>query len=269
MKIEVTSTVENQESVDQESLFKERTGEKFSYFYEKFNPRLVYYLNNITKDEHLAEDVATEAFMKAFEKIDQYEKGKAQFSTWLFTIARHIALQELKQSRKTMSIDTELDEEGTTLKDFIQEEESNDEFLFTLNNKKAEILKKYIAKLKQPYRKVIEMREIHNMQYRNISIEMGSDVVIKLNNTDKLSMELSSIYSCKDENGNSIEFTLEKSSEKIIFFDILKTDFTGKLIISGRNPKNLSTIKSQIKNARALLTKAAEKEFKLLEENYM
>ena len=35
-----------------------------------------------------------------------------------------------------MSIDNELDDEGTTLKDFIQEEESNDEFLFALNNKK-------------------------------------------------------------------------------------------------------------------------------------
>ena len=139
----------------QEFLFKERTGENFSFFYEKFYPRLVYNINGICKDEHLAEDVATEAFIKAFEKIEQYEKSKAQFSTWLFTIGRHLALQELKTSRKTMSIDSELDEEGTTMKDFIQEEENNDEFLFTLNNKKAEILKKYIAELKQPFKNVI------------------------------------------------------------------------------------------------------------------
>lgn len=198
MAIERTTT-------EQESLFKERTGENFSFFYEKFNPRLVYYINNITKDEHLAQDVATEAFIKAFEKIEQYEKGKAQFSTWLFTIGRHLALQELKNSRKTMSIDTELDEEGTTMKDFIQETEDQDEFLYTLNNKKAEILKKYIGELKQPYKNVIEMREIKKMQYKDIADALG---------------------------------------------------------------RNLSTVKSQIRNARALLVKASEKEFKLLEEMY-
>jgi RNA polymerase sigma-70 factor (ECF subfamily) len=193
-------------TTEQESLFKERTGESFSFYYEKFYPRLVYNINGITKDEHLAEDVATEAFIKAFEKIDQYEKGKAQFSTWLFTIARHLALQELKQGRKTMSIDTELDEEGTTLKDFIQEEDSKDEYLFTLNNRKAEILKKYIGELKQPYRNVIEMREIKKMQYKDIAEALG---------------------------------------------------------------RNLSTIKSQIRNARALLIEASEKEFALLEEMYL
>jgi len=193
-------------TTEQESLFKERTGESFSFYYEKFYPRLVYNIKGITKDEHLAEDVATEAFIKAFEKIDQYEKGKAQFSTWLFTIARHLALQELKQGRKTMSIDTELDEEGTTLKDFIQEEDGNDEFLFNLNNKKAEILKKYIGDLKQPYKNVIEMREIKKMQYKDIADALG---------------------------------------------------------------RNLSTIKSQIRNARALLIKASEKEFALLEEMYL
>jgi RNA polymerase sigma-70 factor (ECF subfamily) len=193
-------------TTEQESLFKERTGESFSFYYEKFYPRLVYNINGITKDEHLAEDVATEAFIKAFEKIDQYEKGKAQFSTWLFTIARHLALQELKQGRKTMSIDTELDEEGTTLKDFIQEEDSKDEYLFTLNNRKAEILKKYIGELKQPYKNVIEMREIKKMQYKDIADALG---------------------------------------------------------------RNLSTIKSQIRNARALLIEASEKEFALLDEMYL
>lgn len=191
---------------EQELLFKERTGENLDYFYNKFYPRLVYNLNGITNDEHLAEDLATEAFIKAFEKVEQYEKSKAQFSTWLFTIGRHLALQELKQSRRTMSIDVELDEEGTTLKDFIQEEEDNDEFMFTLNQKKAEILKKYIAELKQPYRMVIEMREIQKMQYKDIAEALD---------------------------------------------------------------RNLSTVKSQIRNARVLLIKAAEKEFAILDEMFL
>ena len=56
-----------QSTSQQELLFKERTGESFAFFYEKFYPRLVYNINGITQDEYLAEDVATEAFIKAFE----------------------------------------------------------------------------------------------------------------------------------------------------------------------------------------------------------
>ena len=255
----------------QEVLFKERTGEDFSFFYNKFYPRLVYNINGITKDEHLAEDVATEAFIKAFEKIDQYKIDKAQFSTWLFTIGRHLALQELKNSRKTMSIDSELDDEGTTMKDFIQEEENNDETLFVLNNKKAEILKKYIGELKQPYKSVIEMREIKRLQYKDIAIAMGKDIEFNITaNYDviELPTEISSIYKLIDKYGNEVEYELI-ADKKYVFYKFIKINHKGTFRISAREPKNLSTIKSQIRNARTLLIEASQKEFDVLEEMFL
>jgi RNA polymerase sigma factor (sigma-70 family) len=107
--------------------------------------------------------------------IDKYEKEKAQFSTWLFTIARNILLQDIKSSKKTISIDTEYDEEGTTLKDFIQEE-SSDTHIQDVNQRKAEIMKDHISKLKDPYKKVIEMREIKKMAYKDIADELGKNL---------------------------------------------------------------------------------------------
>jgi RNA polymerase sigma-70 factor (ECF subfamily) len=257
-------------TTEQELLFKERTGEEFSFFYKKFYPRLVYKLNGITQDEHLAQDVATEAFMKAFEKIEQYEKGKAQFSTWLFTIGRHLALQEIKSSRQTMSIDNELDDEGTTLKDFIQEESNNDEFLFVLNNKKADILKREIEKLKQPYRNVIEMREIKKMQYKDIACAMGKDVTFKITIGEesivKLPIEISKAYRVIDKYGNDVNFELLKGEQ---FFEEIRIEGKGTYDFFGREPKNLSTIKSQIRNSRNLLIESSKKEFEILEEMYL
>ena len=156
-------------------------------------------------DQQKAEDVTTESFLTAFEKIDKYEREKAQFSTWLFTIARNILLQDIKSSKKNVSIDTEIDEEGTTLKDFIQEE-SSDNNKHDLTDKKADIMKKHISKLKEPYKKVIEMREIKKMAYKDIADELG---------------------------------------------------------------KNLSTIKSQIRNGRILLISQTKKEFDILDENFL
>lgn len=260
----------------QELLFKELTGEDFTHFYNKFYPRLVYNLNGITQDEHLAEDVATNAFIRALEKLDQY-KQEWQFSTWLFTIGRRLALHEIKtdKHKQTTSIDNELDEEGTTLKDFLQEEESNDEFLYALQNKKAEIIKREIEKLKQPYRNVIEMRELKKMQYKDIACAMGKDISLNIIVNDEtvnddgeilLPVEISKAYKLLDKYGNEVEFEMVKGVQ---FFEKIKIEKKGVYTFEAREPKNLSTIKSQIKNSRKLLVDASKKEFLMLDEMFL
>ena len=84
---------------EHETLFKEKTGNDFTFFYKKYYPKLIYYTSKMCGDQQKAEDITTESFMTAFEKIDKYEKEKAQFSSWLFTIARNILLQDIKASK--------------------------------------------------------------------------------------------------------------------------------------------------------------------------
>lgn len=190
---------------EQEKIFTERTGKDFSSLYKKYYPKLIYFTAKMCNDTQKAEDISTDSFMIAFEKIEKYEKDKSQFSTWLFTIAKNLVLQDIKNKKKTISLDVELDEEGTTMKDFIPEVEEQ-EYLHDISNKKAEVMKKHISNLKNPYKKVIEMREIKRMAYKDISEELG---------------------------------------------------------------KNLSTIKSQIRNGRAILMKDTEKEFAEIDQMYM
>lgn len=190
---------------EQEKIFRERTGKDFSSLYTKYYPKLVYFTAKITNDPQKAEDISTDSFMAAFEKIEKYEKEKSQFSTWLFTIAKNLALQDLKNEKKTMSLDIELDDEGTTMKDFIQEDEG-DNFMHEIHAKKADIMKKHIQNLKSPYRDVIEMRELKRMSYKDIS--------------DKLNL-------------------------------------------------NLSTVKSQIRNGRAILVRETKREFDAIDEMLM
>ena len=81
---------------EQEKVFRERTGKDFSTLYKKYYPKLVYFTSKICNDTQRAEDISTDSFMAAFDKIEKYEKEKAQFSTWLFTIAKNLALQDIK-----------------------------------------------------------------------------------------------------------------------------------------------------------------------------
>jgi RNA polymerase sigma-70 factor (ECF subfamily) len=144
--------------------------------------------------------------MIALEKIHKYEKEKSQFSTWLFTIAKNLTLQDLKNSKRSISLDVEYDDEGTTMKDFIQMEEENETHLYDVFDKKADVLKKHIDELKEPYKTVIEMREVKKMAYKDIADQLG---------------------------------------------------------------KNLSTIKSQIRNGRLILISQSKKEFDDIDEMYM
>jgi RNA polymerase sigma-70 factor (ECF subfamily) len=190
---------------EQEKVFKERTGKDFASLYTKYYPKLIYFTAKMCNDVQKAEDISTESFLLAFEKIEKYDKEKSQFSTWLFTIAKNLTLQDIKNQKKTTSMDLEYDEEGTTMKDFIQEEEDYS-YLNEIHDKKADIMKSYISKLKTPYKKVIEMRELKKMSYKDIADELG---------------------------------------------------------------KNLSTIKSQIRNGRAILIKDTQREFDEIDEMYL
>jgi DNA-directed RNA polymerase specialized sigma24 family protein len=111
----------------------------------------------------------------------------------------------MKVEKRSISLDIEFDNEGTTMKDFIQEEES-DLHVQDVSARKAEVMKKHMDSLKEPYKTVIEMREIHKMAYKDIADQLG---------------------------------------------------------------KNLSTIKSQIRNGRHILITQSKKEFDDIDEMYM
>jgi RNA polymerase sigma-70 factor (ECF subfamily) len=172
MREKVTSFKEH------EKFFIEKTGKDFTELYKKYYPKLIYYTSKMCNDPQKTEDIATDSFMTAFEKIDKYEMEKAQFSTWLFTIAKNLALQAIKNDKKNVSLDTEYDDEGTTMKDFISEkyDDYNNHQLYDSNEIKANIIINHISKLKEPYRKVIEMREIKKMSYQEISDVLGENL---------------------------------------------------------------------------------------------
>jgi RNA polymerase sigma-70 factor (ECF subfamily) len=192
---------------ERESIFRERTGNDFTTLYKKYYPKLIYFTNKICNDIQKAEDISTESFIIALDKIEKYDNTKSQFSTWLFTIAKNLTFQDLKNSKKSVSMDVEYDSDGTTMKDFINTiEESDKEQINDIILEKAKIMKEQISQLKEPYKTVIQMREIEKMAYQDIADKLG---------------------------------------------------------------RNLSTIKSQIRNGRHILISKTEKEFKELDQQYI
>jgi RNA polymerase sigma factor (sigma-70 family) len=268
---------------EKEKVFIERTGKDFTFFYKKYYPKLVYFTKNFCEDQQMAEDLTEFSFIKALYDIDKYEKDKSQFSTWLFTCARNVVIQEISKN-KTVSMDNEVDEEGTTMKDFIHHEDYDYSSEKTLEYEKAQIIKNKINELKEPYKTVITLRELQNMSYKDIADNRGKDVEVSIDvDSDqlyKLPFEFSKVYSVKDELGidhefifsdhqlNSETFEIEflAKNPKVTPFYTHVNIKSGKWLIQGREPKKLSTIKSQIKNGRTLLINQTKEDFDKLDK---
>ncbi|CAG7580428.1 MAG: ECF RNA polymerase sigma factor SigW [uncultured marine phage] len=263
---------------DQIKKFKQKTGQDFTSFYEKYLPKLIYYTQKYCRDEDEARDYAEESFISALEKIDTYDREKAGFSTWLFVIARNHVFQNIKKKKRipTISMDTPVDDEGTTIKEFISGDELEVKITnerYSLNVKKAEIMMSSIEKLKSPYKSVIKMREIDKMSYKDIASELGKDVIFNLNVDEsgevKLPEEISEAYEVLDSNGEKVNFTLvEGDTKKTPFFTHIKLN-VGDYTVKGRLPKNLSTVKSQIRNGRLKLQDMVKEDFQRLDDMYL
>lgn len=64
----------------------------------------------LTRDDALAEDATQESFVRAFRFLPRY-RGESKFSTWLFSIARNCALDELRRIGRSQRTRARLESE--------------------------------------------------------------------------------------------------------------------------------------------------------------
>ena len=102
--------------------FQETKNDKwFERLYESLEFGLRIYVKKIlkNKDPELINDVMNEAFAQSYLKIDQF-KPEYSFTTWLYRIARNLALNLIKKESRTQRVDfnlptlhTEVEKSGT------------------------------------------------------------------------------------------------------------------------------------------------------------
>ena len=151
-----------------ERKFEVKTGKNFKEFYNKYRPKLVWHLMRMCKDTVQAEEIADEAFLKSLDEIDKYDAEKAQYSTWLFVIAKRLMLHRIKQNKKFESLDQVHD--GATIADFLKADPYEDTVRKEdVIKKQYELIKNSIPELPVKYARVLTMREIDGMTYQDIS----------------------------------------------------------------------------------------------------
>ncbi len=77
-------------------LLQQREERGFRLLYEQYGPNLLGITLRIVRSSALAEDVLQEAFLKIWHRIDSYNPAKGSLFTWLLTIVRNTALDQLR-----------------------------------------------------------------------------------------------------------------------------------------------------------------------------
>lgn len=70
----------------------------FGVLVERYEARLVSFLARRTGSRHEAEDLAQEAFLRAWNKIETFDPSR-RFSAWLFTVAARVAASKWRKRK--------------------------------------------------------------------------------------------------------------------------------------------------------------------------
>jgi RNA polymerase sigma-70 factor (ECF subfamily) len=115
----------------------------------------------LTRNEHDAEDVVQEAYMRAFKFFSGFRGGDSR--AWLLTIVRNTCYTWLQQNR-SREFATGLDHESYTAESEAPDPEAN-----LLRNVDTEMLKRAIDELPVEFREAIVLRELEEMSYKEIA----------------------------------------------------------------------------------------------------
>jgi len=142
----------------------------------KYQSKVISLARKFIKDTHLAEDIAQEAFVKAYKSLKSFREESA-FYTWLYRITANTAKNYLKsKKRKKEYSESELfsvDTENLDIFD-IPGGDSPEEIL-AANNLRDVILES-LSNLPEDIRTAVSLREFEGLTYEEISEVIGCPI---------------------------------------------------------------------------------------------
>lgn len=169
----------SERDIDQLLVERAQRGEKkaFELLVSKYQRKLARLLSRFIKDPTEVEDVAQEAFIKAYRALPSF-RGESAFYTWLYRIGINTAKNYLVANgrRATVSLNIggddgeDLPELGEQIPDF------NTPDTELMNRQIVDAVNRVVDKLPEELRTAISLREMEGMSYEDIAQVMGCPI---------------------------------------------------------------------------------------------
>jgi RNA polymerase sigma-70 factor, ECF subfamily len=79
---------------------------QLNQLFQRHHTRVAAWCYRLTGDVDTSADLAQEVFLKAFQRLESF-RGDSKFTTWLYTIARHHCLDELRSRASSPVLSSE------------------------------------------------------------------------------------------------------------------------------------------------------------------
>jgi RNA polymerase sigma-70 factor, ECF subfamily len=158
---------------DSELMLRVRDGDQgsFELLLEKHRGPMIHFLHRMVQNDAVAEELTQEVFLRVYKSRASYEPS-AKFTTWLFRIGTHLALNWIRDGRHEKS-QTSLDKEmaGGTSRQVPDRRRTVEQEL--LYQAKLREVRQAIRSLPAKQRAAVMMHKYEEMEYAQIAGVIG------------------------------------------------------------------------------------------------
>lgn len=126
---------------------------------ERYQTGLIIHCENILQNRQEGEDIAQEAFIKAYRNLSDFSGTKGRFSTWLYRIATNLCIDALRKNKRRV---------------YVKDIESHLEASLPrhIENEEVEQLRKVVEELEPPkYAAIIKSYFWEGKSYQDLADE--------------------------------------------------------------------------------------------------
>lgn len=131
---------------------------------EEYKDGLILYLTGIVGNLYTAEELTEDTFVKLGIKRPHYNEKKASFKTWLYTIARNVAMDHLRRGKRRAEIS--LEEIGDPA-DMAELEQT------VIKQEDKIVVHRALSALKSEYRQILWLIYFEDFDYKSASRVIG------------------------------------------------------------------------------------------------
>ena len=168
----------SERDIDQQLVERVQRGDKaaFDLLVIKYQRKIFRLLSRLIRDPGEVEDVAQEAFIKAYRALPNF-RGDSAFYTWLYRIAINTAKNWLVSQGRRAPTTTETDiEEAETFDDGEHLRDLNTPDAMLLTRQVADAVNRAIERLPEELKTAIVLRELEGLSYEEIAETMNCPI---------------------------------------------------------------------------------------------
>ena len=132
---------------------------EFEQIYNKYFKSVYHYIRKLSGDEHVAEEITSETFLKAMKSIGDF-RGECDMRVWICQIAKNTYYSYLRKSKKIASVDE------TELQNIVDPNAFIEERIGIQDE--TQQIRKILHTIPEPYKEVFMWRVFGELSFKEI-----------------------------------------------------------------------------------------------------